>query len=1583
MVSIIDTKVRVFISSTFKDMHAERDHLVTVVFPELRERLERLGLELYDVDLRWGVPETGVDGEKANPWEYCRKWIDRVEPFFICILGQRYGYIPDSFDIKDKDDRSVFEKISITEMEIRHGVLTGRHSKQSSFYFRDAVVPTDVPSDVYETFVDSSEQDRLKKLKSEIREYTTKTFRPAWDYPCTWTGSGFTDLGAFGNLVLEDLWSGVLRDQRFIAKNVWEKVLGHNPDDDFLYTDHSTSIPPEIADQIIAFAKPEPIDPLDAEAEQMAMFAEARLRFFQGREKELKELTDFINDQNPEASRICIVTALPGQGKSALLAKFSTLVPQSTLLIAHFIGATERSADARSLLERLVNELDRKGMPHPEENEQLLDLENLRKRLADRLENYDGDRRVVILIDAVNQLTTGHDLTWLPMRLGVGVRIILSSIVEPESVQDSPQERVLMAIEKRLTKPFQIKLSALDGNDVREIIKNYLEERCKVLDQDQINAIVQLKQARTPLYLIVMLRELCTMGGDDMHRKVLEIIGTLEHTCPDTVALFEWVLSGLEKAYGGEQVGAWCGYLALGRVGMAGVELRDLLRRTQGEEAACQALRIERGIRAYLQKRGGQWDYYHNELRTAAWRRYRLDENKLLMHREIAVYFGEKWREPNTHAISELPYHLAKGEEWAKVEDTLTDLNFIAAKCKEGIVFELVNDYRLALEVIPENQEILQQERNRQTRLQKWTDEIIAYSRAWSERRDQQARGEVVESSQPQLPDPSNSCSRWSDTEIDAAHQRLIEYPTSLDRLNSFAKFVKSECYQLQQFGKREGFTIQHAFNHAPVGPVHIASAGMLPICKTPIIIQCWPQNAIYNPMPALLSTLKGHVAEVMSVSMTPDGRRAISGSCDKTIRVWDLESGFCIRTLEGHSDWVWSVNITPDGKCAVSSSEDKTLRVWDLESGECLRLLSLEGQSKKKFGNVSCTHGSEYILDEAIQIMHRHSERVWCVSVTPNGRWAVSGSDDDALRVWDLERGTCLHVLEGHNSGIRCVSMTPDGRRAVSGSHDCDLRVWDIESGVCLWTLEGHNDKIRSVSVTPDGRCALTGSEDKTLRVWDLENGTCLRTLYGHSEAVTSVSVTADGRRAVSGSKDNLLRLWDLEIGVCLHTFEGHRALVESVSIGLEAHCAISGEGGTLLLWNLENGVCVRSLEGDGDGVRCLFVAPDVMRAVSGGMDNNLRVWDLESGKCLHTLEGHSDIIWDVSSTLDGRRAISGSRDKTVRVWDIGSQTCLRTLEGHSADVKVVCLTSDGCRAVSGSEDKTLRVWDVEKGECLFELENHSRVWCIRVTPNGRIAVSSADEFSQPLRVWDLENGTCLRNLEGHKGNVWCISLTSDGRRVVSGSEDKTLKVWDLESGVCLKTLEGHSARIWAVCLTIDGKRAISGSLDSTIRVWDLDSGMCIRTLVGHSSWVQEVLVTADGRFVVSGSYDKTIRVWDLTSGVCLAVLPTFGLRGSLSIVSNRIVGINSGTLLLAKIRSFEYGPELKPDLAIESYELILRRGLEYVSREKGKAHEETLAYLTALAVHLAKMGKPAEASDLAKERDLIDSKIRDHPKN
>jgi len=685
-----EKQVRVFISSTFRDMHAERDHLVTVVFPELRERVERLGLEFFDVDLRWGVPAKDANGETANSWEYCRQWIERVEPFFVCILGQRYGWEPEPEQLKDPANRQrqQAQRRSITDMEVRHAVLNDRRKRRSYFYLRAAEAPARASE-----FVDPPPLLRkLEQLKNEIRSCG----RPVRSYPCRWTGEGFAEMEQFGRLVLDDLWSGVLRDERFVSKDVWRQALGAGPDTDPLYTGESQPVPRELWEKILELAKPEPKDPLEAERQQMDAFAASRLRWFQGRTHELQQLTGFLDDPEADAPRLAVVAAVPGQGKSALLAKLHQQLKDSPhFVITHFVGATERSASAHALVQRLLHELDRSGIAWPAEQQEgeepKRDFNSLCLRLAQRLGDYAGERRIVIVLDALNQLSDGHDLQWLPTRLGPSVRIIVSCVEDAAAKADSPEQRVLQALGSRRPAPLRVKLGALTPEDVRTIVVAYLDEYCKVLDRAQVDAICALPEARNPLYLLVMLGELRTLGGNDMNRIVGELIASMPQDHPDTVSLFRWVLQRLE-VFGHDAVQWWCLYLAHGRKGMASPELADLLARKLGAEVAATALLIERGLRRYLLRRGPQLDFFHGQLRQAVLAQYGPYAEATSVHSDIAIYFrdladperNQSWKGGKPRPFLEVAYHLHASREYQQLYMILRDSGYTSVLGENG-----------------------------------------------------------------------------------------------------------------------------------------------------------------------------------------------------------------------------------------------------------------------------------------------------------------------------------------------------------------------------------------------------------------------------------------------------------------------------------------------------------------------------------------------------------------------------------------------------------------------------------------------------------------------------------------------------------------------------------------------------------------------------------------------------------------------------------------------------------------------------------------------------------------------------------
>ncbi len=1476
--------IRVFISSTFRDMHAERDHLVTVVFPELRERVEQLGFEFFDVDLRWGVPEKGADGERANSWEYCRQWIERVEPLFVCMLGQRYGWVPGINDFRDETDRArqAAKARSITDLEVRHAVLDGRRKRRSYFYFRKTAVPplppgaTEGQRAIYCEFVDPENlQRKLSALKSEIRGggpltrlFAAGSGRPVRDYTCRWTGEGFADLASFGRLVLEDLWSGILRDERYVDKAVWRQVLGADPDADPRYADETRPVPRELWEKIVLQARPQPLSPSEAERRQADDFVFSRLRWFRGRTRELRLLADFIASTDEGAPRLAVVAAMPGQGKSALLAKlYTTLVAQPpAILIGHFVGAGPGSADLRELLRRLCRELYEQGgferlkrdelaaLGHKpglseeqaKKNREIVekayeirqDVRELPDQVRLFLAKVPPEKRVVILIDGVNQLDAGHDLNWLPASLGANVRVVVSCIDEsggraarnlPEPggpaglpADPGPAQRVLRALASRQPAPLRVPLGELEPDDVRVIVSEYLREYCKELDPPHENALCAMPQARNPLYLTVMLGELRALGGNDMNRLVGERIAALPRDYPDTESLFRWVLGRLE-VFGRDAVGWWCLYLAHGREGMASHELADLLVRKFGAGAAATALLIERGLRRYLHRRGPRLDFFHAQLREAVLARYGGLASSVGVHSDMADYFLTladpqglpRWRGGSPRPFRQALYHLGDARRLDDLCGALCDLLFIQAACSLGLTHVLVGHYALALEALPEFSEERARIRRRDEAMRRYNLALREYAaKRWQwHDRGRQGPSEPV----PVLP-----------REIEEAAVPQPDSPRA-GRLRHFANFVS---VHLAPLAARPQDTLPLAFNWCEGSPVSEAAAQSMD-CRSRPWLRRFPRPPAPSARPQCLRLLEGHGSHIASVSLTPDGRRVVS-ACpnDNTLRLWDSETGECLRVINGPNGYVQCVCAVPDGRRAVSGNLEAggsrfryTLRIWDLDSGACLR--TLEG----------------------------HDNDIRDLAVTPDCRWIVSGGEDKSIRVWDLETGECLRVLEGHGDQISCISLSPDGRRAVSSGKDQTARLWDLASGKSLHTLVGHRDWVWRACFTPDGRHIVSAGSSGTLRVWDAETGEVERTLEAPGGSSFCLCVTPDGRRVITGGGDDKrLRVRDLQSGDCVRLLAGHSENVSQVCVTPDGRRAISGaDDHTIWVWDLEADP-PQEADGEGHGsmVSGISDCVDGKHVISSGWDGFLRLWQVETGRELGGFDARERFVMDsgfiecIAVTRDGRRLVSGATNGKVRVWDLQSGTCLHSIDGHKGwdtCTRFVCcvsLSPDGRQAVTGGSDETLRLWDIEAGTCLRVL-------------------------SKP----DMTNRVYMGRLSWIRG----VSVCHDGVRVVSGGEDKRLRVWDMRTGECLRVLEGHKDSVHAVSTTRDGRKVVSASADKTLRVWDLASGACLRVLEGHGMTVTCVGTSPEGGRAVSGSADKTLRVWDLETGDCLAV--------------------------------------------------------------------------------------------------------------
>ena len=563
------------------------------------------------------------------------------------------------------------------------------------------------------------------------------------------------------------------------------------------------------------------------------------------------------------------------------------------------------------------------------------------------------------------------------------------------------------------------------------------------------------------------------------------------------------------------------------------------------------------------------------------------------------------------------------------------------------------------------------------------------------------------------------------------------------------------------------------------------------------------------------------------------------------------------------------------------------------------------------------------------------HTDMVWALTFSPDGRTLASGSWDGWVKLWDVTSGALLWSGR-HTSHVNAVAFAPGGSLLASSGNDTTVRLWDPRSGLqlqalphpglvislawspapgsagghllasgdvegyirlwelpqtgpatCVQAFAAHPTYVDGLAFNPDGSILASGGWDGTVKLWDtstiLINEDPQQTLTGHTDRVSRVAWSPDGRTLASSSRDQTIWLWDVEQGSYRAALQGHTAGVCGLAFTLDSRSLFSGsEDGTLRVWDAASGQSNRVIHGYAASLYDLAWSPDGARLASAGTDMLVTIYAVTGGAPPRVLRGHSGIVFAVDWSSDGRWLASSEWDNSIRLWDPASGACLQVLR-HPDDTSNFFYglawspAPGGQRLASGTYDRGVQVFEMMAdrhrwGERQFPTWIGPVAW----SPDGaQLAGGGDDGF---VYVWETADGRLLRRLAGHHSRITGVAWNPAGTRLASagrnGEGGGELFVWDPQRGESIYAIAEHPRMIYAVAWGPSDDLVISGSGDGKLRWWNVKSGECLRVHEAHQGPVQSLRRSPDGTRLASCGDDGAIRLWDLDSGELLQTL-------------------------------------------------------------------------------------------------------------
>jgi WD40 repeat protein len=606
------------------------------------------------------------------------------------------------------------------------------------------------------------------------------------------------------------------------------------------------------------------------------------------------------------------------------------------------------------------------------------------------------------------------------------------------------------------------------------------------------------------------------------------------------------------------------------------------------------------------------------------------------------------------------------------------------------------------------------------------------------------------------------------------------------------------------------------------------------------------------------------HGGPVTAIAFAPDGKSFATASLDRTVSVWDRETGRELWRCRGFGRDPLAVAFNKDGKTLACAAADGVCRVFEI------------GKPDDKGPAAEPKELHSFALKADV---------VSAATFSKDGAFLAAGDDSGAVRVWDVKEHEVVKTITLDETA-RCLRFTPDAKSLATTAGIGGIQVWEAKTGRKLRSL--GNGAYSALEFDLTGQQLLAGNFDNEIQIYDWQRDRRENVYKGHKEVwpqskngITGLAYTPDGDWIVSGAGDGTARAWPRPVPGARgkvgpqHTFQDHADRVTAVALSPDGAWLVTGSAdNTVRIYDTKKWQDVTEQRPPQSPLTGMGLSPDgKLLAALNFPDGHLSLWDALTGKpatlpaelprkataAAFTPDGNTLALGVDGWSSDFRDVTTG---KAREGWKLPEPE--KEHRGIDFAAGFVFDAAGKRMASTSSQGLYISVWDPAAGKrvALFTASGGRRAQCVALSPDGTILASAGTEAL--VRLWDVDGDKEKGTLEGHSGGTLAVAFSPSGRLIATGGKDRMIRVWEVASGKQRQALGGHPGWIRAVAFAPGGDVLAAASTDGVVRLWDLTSGRLLHELTGHRGAVTRLAFSAKGEVLASAGADTTVLVWD-----------------------------------------------------------------------------------------------------------------------